>query len=197
MANSWSHHLGFSRPRTWPLSSACIGSALPLPIDRLGILWPAFWLVVGLSASFAYRHAANFTPMTSAGLPHPLFPTQAVILSVLLTTSARHWWLFLVAYYAALVSEGIAWSSLPTWYLLVSNVANAIEPLVGVLLLRHFYRFLRDSPICTRLACSLPASRWPPPSAPPGAQRPGQWRAIRSCLRCEDGFSAMSWRACC
>jgi signal transduction histidine kinase len=138
MANSWSHHLGLSRPRTWPLISDRIGSVLPLPLDRLDILWPAFWLVIGLSASFAYRHAANFTPMTSAGLPHPLFPTQAVILSVLLTTSSRHWWLYLVAYYAALVLEGIAWSSLPTWYLLVSNVANVIEPLVGALLLRHF-----------------------------------------------------------
>jgi signal transduction histidine kinase len=140
MRNSWSDHVGVTWARGGPLAlrPPSIGSLVRLPTDLASILWPAFWLTVGLTASFAYKHAADFSPMTSAGLPHPLFPSQAVILSVLLVTPARHWALYLAAYYAALVLEGMGWSDLPRWYLLVSNLANVAEPLVGALLLRRF-----------------------------------------------------------
>jgi signal transduction histidine kinase len=117
---------------------AAPSSGASLSAGLHAVALPTFWLTVGLLACFAYKHAADFTPMTSAGLPHPFFPAQAVILAVLLMTPVRHWWLYLAVYYVMLVAEGVWWSDLPSWYLLVSNVANVMEPLVGALLLHRF-----------------------------------------------------------
>jgi signal transduction histidine kinase len=111
---------------------------------RLRGLWPAavqirqelrpiVWLLVGQLTSFIYLFAASF----EMNIPLPLFPPQAVILSVLLLTSRRHWWLYLLIYYAIQVVQGML-SSLPLPYYLSSNIGNVLEPLVGASLFRRF-----------------------------------------------------------
>ena len=92
--------------------------------------------MVGLLASYVYLQTALFSAVFFAyegsvpNLPVPFFPPQAIILSVLLLTPARRWWLYLLAYYAMQVAQG-TWSGLPLWYTLLSNAANVVEPLVG------------------------------------------------------------------
>src|SRR5262249_47385025 len=69
--------------------------------------------------------------------PIPLFVPQALVLAVLLLTPARYWWLLLLETYGLLLVQGIWLAGLPAWYILLSNVANVLEPLTGALLLRR------------------------------------------------------------
>jgi hypothetical protein len=142
---------GYSRPagdRSQPISFD-IRSAWRDRADLHETVLPLAWLLVGLLASFLYMHGAAVTALLTADVPVPLFPPQAVILSVLLLTPPRRWWLYLLTYYAIQVAQG-EWYGLPHWYVLLSNVANVVEPLVGALLLRHFIPLPRCSSACTR-----------------------------------------------
>jgi len=96
-----------------------------------------FWLVVGLLLSYIYSNAALVLPSWIEA-PDPLFPPQAVILSVLLLTPMRRWWVYLTTYYVIQVVQGMVLASLPPWYASLSNLANVIEPLVGAALFRRF-----------------------------------------------------------
>lgn len=97
---------------------------------------PIVWLIIGLLVSYAYT--GFVTGLFAITLPHPLFPPQAVILSVLLLTPASRWWLYLLVYYVMQVGQGIAQSNLELPYNVTSNIANVLEPLVGALLIRRF-----------------------------------------------------------
>ncbi|HEY1291776.1 MAG TPA: ATP-binding protein [Chloroflexota bacterium] len=97
---------------------------------------PIFWLIIGLLVSYLYT--GFVTGLFAITLPHPLFPPQAVILSVLLLTNASRWWLYLLVYYAMQVAQGVFQSNLELPYILASNIANVFEPLVGALLVRRF-----------------------------------------------------------
>ncbi|HEY2593359.1 MAG TPA: hypothetical protein VGK33_05630 [Chloroflexota bacterium] len=66
---------------------------------------PIFWLVVGLLVSYLYTRIV--TGLFAIELPLPLFVPQAVILSVLLLTPARGWWLYLLIYYVMQVFQGM------------------------------------------------------------------------------------------
>src|SRR3954452_17173823 len=71
-----------------------------------GSPWPLFWLVGGRLLSYMYIDAALLStalfgerdPVPT--LVVPLFLPQAVVLSVLLLTSPRRWWVYLLAYCA-------------------------------------------------------------------------------------------------
>ncbi len=97
---------------------------------------PILWLVVGLLVSYLYT--GFVTGLFAITLPHPLFPPQAVILSVLLLTPARRWWQYLLIYYVMQIIQGVWQGNLELSYVLASNVANVIEPLVGAWLVCHF-----------------------------------------------------------
>jgi signal transduction histidine kinase/integral membrane sensor domain MASE1 len=97
----------------------------------------AFWLIVGLLLSYTYSNAALVLPNWIEA-PDPLFLPQAVILSVLLLTPTRRWWVFLTLYYVVQIVQGLLLASLPLWYASLSNVANVIEPLIGAALFRRF-----------------------------------------------------------
>src|SRR5215831_10981930 len=97
---------------------------------------PIVWLIIGLLVSYLYT--GFVTGLFAIRLPQPLFVPQAVILSVLLLTPARRWWLYLLVYYAMQVAQGVFQSSLELPYILTSNIANVLEPLVGALLVRRF-----------------------------------------------------------
>jgi signal transduction histidine kinase len=146
----------------WPGVAATHRQAWRLPDDLRDALLPVFWLLVGLLASFVYTYTASFPPpFSTISLPHPLFPQQAVILTILLLTPLRRWWLYLLVYYVLQVVLG-ARGNLPLWYLLLSNVANVVEPLVGALLCRRFLslppRFARLREVGTYIACVMVAS---------------------------------------
>ena len=115
-------HQGDSPPRSGAASRNLLLLAWGL---EPGLPWPACWLIVGLAVSFTYRHAADFSLVTVSCLPQPLFSPQAVILSVLLVTPGRDRGIYLAVHYGILVAEGMAWTPLPAWYFLASNVANA------------------------------------------------------------------------
>src|SRR5436190_8078476 len=138
------------------------GDAWRLPDGIRDTMVPVLWLVVGLLASFVYTNTASFPPpFTTISLPDPLFPQQAVILSILLLTPPRRWWFYLIVFYVLQVVTG-TWDSLPLWYLLLSNVANVVEPLAGALLCRRFLalppRFARLREVGTYVACVVVAS---------------------------------------
>ena len=123
------------------------------------VIQPAVWLTLGLVASFVYLYGPAFaaTDLTATErVPVPLFPSQAVILSVLLLTPRRWWWLYLLVYYVLQVIQG-AFSGLTLWYGLISNLANVLEPLLGALLLARFStlppRFARLAEVGTYVAC--------------------------------------------
>jgi signal transduction histidine kinase/integral membrane sensor domain MASE1 len=137
--------------------------------DLASTALPTFWLLVGLFMSLAYGHVGFVFPALEGQLPYPFFPVQGVILAVLLMTPARHWGLYLALYYGILVLDGIWLSPLPlaTWYLLASNVANVLEPLVGALLLRRWmslpprFTHLREAVVyiaCVALASAVGAT---------------------------------------
>jgi signal transduction histidine kinase/integral membrane sensor domain MASE1 len=98
---------------------------------------PLFWLTLGLLASSVYLYGASLVRVEGHyAPPAPLFPPQAVILSVLLLTASRRWWLLLVVAYALRVTSGLV-GGIDARFTLVSNVAGVVEPLVGALLLRR------------------------------------------------------------
>jgi signal transduction histidine kinase/integral membrane sensor domain MASE1 len=154
-------HLDTTAHTTWLRGPFTRGRAWRLPADLRESLLPVLWLAVGLLANFVYVNAASFSALFAAGLPLPLFPPQAIILSVLLLTPPRRWWLYLLAYYILQVAGGV-YSHLPFWYVLLSNVGNLIEPLVGALLLRRFIRlppqFARLREVGIYVACVVVAS---------------------------------------
>jgi signal transduction histidine kinase len=96
---------------------------------------PILWLILGLLVSYLY--SGFVTRLFAITLPYPLFLPQAVILSVLLLTPPRRWWLYLLVYYAVQVAQGVL-EGLELPYVLASNLANIVEPLVGALLVRRF-----------------------------------------------------------
>ena len=102
-------------------------------------LVPACWLLAGLLVSHAYLYGLVLVPGWSVA-PLPLFTPQAIILSALLLTPIRRWWIYLGVYYVVQVAQGVILDGLPLWYGLLSNVANVLEPLVGALFFRHFVR---------------------------------------------------------
>jgi signal transduction histidine kinase/integral membrane sensor domain MASE1 len=145
-----------------PPVPAKIRSAWRAPPDLRDAALPLLWLAAGLLASYLYMDAALFSAVLFTDrvpiptLPVPLFPPQAIILSVLLLTPLRRWWLYLVAYYAMQVAQG-EWSGLPRGYALLSNVANVVEPLVGALLFRRlvpqFTQFTRLREVAIYVGC--------------------------------------------
>jgi two-component system, LuxR family, sensor kinase FixL len=101
-----------------------------------GTVRPLLWLLIGVSLSHAYVNGLLFPDHWTVA-PLPLFAPQAVVLSVLVLTQTRLWWLLLFTYYVVQVVVG-ALVGLPLWYGMLSNVANVLEPLVGAALYRRF-----------------------------------------------------------
>jgi len=141
-------------------------AAWRISADLAGIGLPTFWLLVGLFVSLAYGHVGFVFPAIFGPLPYPFFPVQGVILAVLLMTPVRHWGWFLTLYYVIQVLDGLWFLPMPTWYILLSNVANVLEPLVGALLLRRWmplpprFTHLREAVIyiaCVALASAIGA----------------------------------------
>ena len=107
-----------------------------VPAGFRDVLLPLLWLTLGLLASIAYLVGAALIDVPAL-LIVPVFPQQAVTLSVLLLTPPRRWWLYVLAAYIILVLTGL-WLGLPPWFVLLGNVASVLEPLVGALLVRRF-----------------------------------------------------------
>jgi signal transduction histidine kinase/integral membrane sensor domain MASE1 len=128
------------------MSAFATGTAGSTSVHRRNAVWlpiaeiarnpaPLIWLIVGVLVSLGYN--AVLWPLFTFTLPLPLFPPQAVVLSVLLLTPTRHWWLYLVVYYLLLVAQGL-WVNPLVMYTLSSDVGDVIEPLIGAALVRRF-----------------------------------------------------------
>jgi signal transduction histidine kinase/integral membrane sensor domain MASE1 len=140
MGNPWRDHMIAAWPRAGvqALSFRAVSSVMRLPTDLASILWPAFWLFVGLLLSTFYLFGAALVPAPfSDNLPEPLYPPEAIVLAALLLTPARRWWLLLIEAYVfeVVVFLWMGYRPLPT---LLGHGANLIEPLVGALLVRRF-----------------------------------------------------------
>jgi len=102
-----------------------------------GILWPAWWLLVGLVASAFYLFGARLVPApVSLNLPEPLYPPAAVVLAVLLLTPPHTWWVFLLEAYAFQVAVFL-WMGYSPAATLTGYLANMVEALVGAILVRR------------------------------------------------------------
>jgi signal transduction histidine kinase len=95
-------------------------------------------MAIGLLVSFAYVYSAAFSLFSRAQLPRPLFTSLAVILSVLLLTPTRRWWLYLGVYYVLQVGLAAWFTTISLPLLAVSNIANLSEPLIDAALFRRF-----------------------------------------------------------
>jgi len=88
--------------------------------------------------------------------PVPLFLPQAVILSALLLTPPRRWWLPLVVYSVYLLVHALLRGN-PLWHAAGVNVADLIEPLVGAILIRALVpgsaEFSRLTSVSAYVAC--------------------------------------------
>src|SRR3954471_21005356 len=96
------------------------------------------FMVIGLLLSFAYVYSGAFSLFSRAQLPRPLFTSLAVILSVLLLTPRRNWWLYLSVYYVLQVGLSAWFTSVPLLLIAVGNIANLFEPLIDAGLYRKF-----------------------------------------------------------
>jgi signal transduction histidine kinase len=123
-------------------------------------LLPLFWLAVGLLLSFAYLVGAALVTVPARQIV-PVYPQQAVILSVLLLTPRARWWLYLLTAYAILVTVRL-WLGAPAWFVLSGSVPSIVEPLVGALMVRHFMplppRFARLREVGIYAACTIAAA---------------------------------------
>jgi signal transduction histidine kinase len=124
-------------------------------------------MAIGLFVSFAYIYSAAFGVFSRAQLPRPLFTSLAVILSVLLLTPARRWWLYLAVYYVLQVGLAAWFTTISLPLLAASNIANVFEPLIVAALFRRFvpqernFGQLRDVAIyiaCVTVAALLSAT---------------------------------------
>src|SRR5262249_15432962 len=106
---------------------------LSMPRARLEDVLSIAWLIIGLLISYIYT--GIFTRLFAVSLPHPLSVPQAIILSVLLLTPTGTWWVYLLIYYVMQIVQGVT-SDLSLPYVLSSNLANLIEPLIGASLVR-------------------------------------------------------------
>jgi signal transduction histidine kinase len=115
------------------------------------------FMAIGLLVSFAYVYSGAFSFFSRAQLPRPLFTSLAVILSVLLLTPPRRWWLYLSVYYVLQVGLAAWFTTISLPLLAASNVANLFEPLIDAALFRRFvpqdrnFRQLRD--VAIYIAC--------------------------------------------
>jgi hypothetical protein len=105
------------------------------------------FMAIGLLVSFAYIYSAAFGVFSRAQLPRPLFTSLAVILSVLLLTPARRWWLYLAVYYVLQVGLAAWFTTISLPLLAASNIANVFEPLIVAV-----RRSRRTGGPCTRAA---------------------------------------------
>ncbi len=123
-------------------------------------LLPLFWLAVGLLLSFAYLVGAALMNVPARQIV-PVYPQQAVILSVLLLTPPARWWLYLLAAYAILVTVRL-WLGVPVWFVLFGSAPGIAEPLVGALMVRHSMplppRFARLREVGIYAACTIAAA---------------------------------------
>ena len=102
------------------------------------------FMAIGLLLSFAYVYSGAFSLFSRAQLPRPLFTSLAVILSVLLLTPPRRWWLYLSVYYVLQVGLAAWFTSISLPLLAASNIANLFEPLIDAALFRRFVPQNRD-----------------------------------------------------
>ena len=96
------------------------------------------FMAIGLLLSFAYMYCGAFSLFSRAQLPRPLFTSLAVILSVLLLTPPRRWWLYLSVYYVLQVGLAAWFTTISLPLLAASNIANLFEPLIDAALFRRF-----------------------------------------------------------
>ncbi|HZO33031.1 MAG TPA: ATP-binding protein [Chloroflexota bacterium] len=138
MASSWGERVRVTQPFTRALRlSLPDGIKLRRSTELPDILWPAFWLLVGLLASAAYLFGAQLVPApVSLNLPEPLHPPAAIVLAVLLLTPPRTWWFFLVLAYAFQVAVFL-WMGYSPAATLTGHLANVVEALLGAILVRR------------------------------------------------------------
>ena len=139
MASSWIPRLPVTQPQTQALPlSPPDGFKLRHTTELSGIIWPTWWLLVGLLASTFYLFGARLVPIpVSLNLPEPLYPPAAIVLAVLLLTPPRTWWVFLLAAYAFQVAVFL-WMGYSPAATLTGHLANMVEALVGAILVRRF-----------------------------------------------------------
>ena len=139
MASSWSPRVRVTQPQTQALPlSAPDGFKLRHMTELSGIMWPTWWLLVGLLASASYLFGARLVPIpASLNLPEPLYPPVAIVLAVLLLTPSRTWWVFLLEAYAFQVALFL-WMGYSPAATLTGHLANMVEALVGAILVRRF-----------------------------------------------------------
>src|SRR5262245_23740159 len=92
-------------------------------------------LVFGAAFFLAYLYGMQFHHTSSS----PFWPPDAVLLSALLLTPPKRWWLFL------LLTLPIRWfvavpAGTPAWFLIAAYVNDSVKALLGAIVLRRWSR---------------------------------------------------------
>jgi PAS domain S-box-containing protein len=98
------------------------------------MIWPLLAFAAAYIAAWSYLFVSAF--LGAHPPPAPLFPPEAVLITALLLTPPRRWWIYLVAAFLIQVPI-LAYLHVPLWWNLLGYTPDAIEPLVAVGLMRR------------------------------------------------------------
>jgi PAS domain S-box-containing protein len=98
---------------------------------------PILLFAAAYIVAWSYLFVATF--LGAHPPPAPLFPPAGVLISALLLTPPRRWWLYLVAAFLIQVPI-LAYVQVPLWWNLLGYTPDAIEPVVAVSLMLIFIR---------------------------------------------------------
>jgi PAS domain S-box-containing protein len=99
------------------------------------MIWPLLAFAAAYIMAWSYLFVSAF--LGAHPPPAPLFPPEAVLITALLLTPPRRWWIYLVAAFLIQVPI-LAYLHLPLWWNLLGFTPDAIEPVVAVGLMRLF-----------------------------------------------------------
>jgi PAS domain S-box-containing protein len=97
------------------------------------MIWPLLAFAAAYIVAWSYLFVSAF--LGAHPPPAPLFPPEAVLITALLLTPPRRWWIYLVAAFLIQVPI-LAYLHVPLWWNLLGYTPDAIEPLVAVGLMR-------------------------------------------------------------
>jgi PAS domain S-box-containing protein len=122
------------------------------------LIWPMLAFAAAYIVAWSYLFVSAF--LGAHPPPAPLFPPEAVLITALMLTPPRRWWVYLVAAFLIQIPI-LAYVHIPLWWNLLGFTPDAIEPLVAVGLMRLFIpmppRFASQREVTVYTACVVVA----------------------------------------
>jgi signal transduction histidine kinase/integral membrane sensor domain MASE1 len=122
------HPIVSGQPSTWSASHLSLRT-------REG--WQALWRFAFPVLGFAAAYLAAYVYGNGLPSPAPLWPPDAILLSALLLSSPRRWWLYLLLTLPIRMLPAFA-PGVPTWLLVVNWLNDTLKAVLAAVLVRRF-----------------------------------------------------------